>query len=153
MPSIVSRSANSSGDQSKSTYCLSQLSVTFILELPQKPQIVCVKQADIVDSIANHCDSFDPESEGPARPHLGIVADIFKHLWMDHSAPGDLEPFLAHFSRQRTAEINFEARFGVAEIMRTETNFCFWSHQLLEDKFHCSLQIADRHISIDVKSL
>src|SRR2546429_1675168 len=29
-PSIVSRSASSSGDQSKSTYCFSQLSVTFI---------------------------------------------------------------------------------------------------------------------------
>jgi hypothetical protein len=29
-PSIVNRSRNSSGDQSKSTYCLSQLSVTFM---------------------------------------------------------------------------------------------------------------------------
>src|SRR4029079_6890814 len=29
-PSMVSRSASCSGDQSKSTYCLSQLSVTFI---------------------------------------------------------------------------------------------------------------------------
>src|SRR5208282_6366134 len=34
-PSMVSRSVNSSGDQLKSTYCLSQLSVTFIVINPQ----------------------------------------------------------------------------------------------------------------------
>ena len=34
-PSIVSRSANSSGDQSKSTYCLSQLRVTFIASIQE----------------------------------------------------------------------------------------------------------------------
>src|SRR6266481_2423603 len=101
------------------------------LELPQEPQIVCVKQADIVDSITNHRDPLDPESERPARPNFRIVTNVFKYLRMDHAASGNLEPFLAHFPCQRAAEINFEARFGVAEVMRTKANFCFRSHQLL----------------------
>src|SRR5689334_21813862 len=99
MPSIVSRSTNSSGDQSKSTYCLSQLSVTFILELHQEPQIVFVKQPDVVDSISNHRNPLDPESERPARPNFRIVADILKYLRMHHAAARNLEPFLAHLPR------------------------------------------------------
>src|SRR5215475_8352080 len=106
MPSIVNRSANSSGDQSKSTYCLSQLSVTFILELPQEPQIILIKQPDVVDPVPNHRNALDPESKCPAGPNFRIVADILEYLWMHHTAARDLEPFLAHFPRQRAAEIN-----------------------------------------------
>src|ERR1039458_9853787 len=48
MPIIVNRSASSSGDLFNSTYCLSQLSVSFILELLQEPHVVLVEQADII---------------------------------------------------------------------------------------------------------
>src|SRR5215831_1641944 len=99
MPSIVRRSDNSSGDHSKSTYCLSQLRVTFMLELPQEPQIIFIKKPDVIDRITNHRDPFDAKSERPARPGFRIVADILKHLRMDHAAAGDLKPFFAHLSR------------------------------------------------------
>src|SRR5262245_9985806 len=148
IPSIVSRSASSSGGQSKSTYCLSQLSVTFILELPQKPQIIFVKQPDVVNAVPNHCDPLDAEPEGPTRPHLSIVSHVFEHLRVHHPAAGDFEPFLAHFARDRAAEINFEARFRVAEVMRTETDTRLRPHQFLEHELDRALEVAHSYVSV-----
>src|SRR5438128_494132 len=74
-------------------------------KLLQKPHIILVEQPDVADPIANHRDAFDAEAEGPAGPDFGIVADVFKHRGMHHAAAGDLEPFLAHLARERTAEI------------------------------------------------
>src|SRR5262249_21177381 len=99
IPSIVRRSANSSGVHGTSTYCLTQFRVTFILKLPQEPKVILIKQPDVVNAIANHRDALDPETESPARPDLRIVADILEHLRMDHAAPRQLKPFLSHLSR------------------------------------------------------
>src|SRR5439155_8018809 len=78
MPSIVSRSASSSGDQSKSTYCLSQLRVTFISKLPQEPHVVLIKQADVIDPVTNHRNALDSEAERPAGPDFRVITDVFK---------------------------------------------------------------------------
>src|SRR5687767_8952843 len=97
-PSIVSRSVNSSGDQSKSTYCLSQLSVTFIslddfeLELFQETRVVFVEEANVVNAVTNHGDAFDAEAERPASPDFRIVINILENLWMHHAAAGNFEP-------------------------------------------------------------
>jgi len=105
------------------------------LELPQKPQIIFVKQTDIVDPIPDHGNPFDPEPERPARPNLGIIPDVFEHLRVDHSAAGDLQPFLPHLASQRAAEIDLKTRLRVTEIMRSEANPGFRPHQFLEHKF------------------
>src|SRR6266436_1068331 len=152
MPIIVSRSANCSGAQSKSTYCLSQLRVTFMSEQPQKPHVILIKQPDVVDAVADHGDALDAEAEGPAGPDFRIVADVVEHLRVHHAAAGDFQPFLAHLAREGTAEINLEARLGVAEIMRAEANAGFRSHQFLEDKFHGALEVANGDVSIHIKS-
>src|SRR5437016_5321332 len=130
------------------------LTYTFpFLELLQKTEIVFVKEPNVIDAIPNHGDALDAEAKGPAGPDFRVVADVFKDLGMHHAAAGDFQPFLAHFARQRTAEINLEARFGVTEIMWTETNPGFGSHQFFEDEFHCPLQIAHRHVAIHIQSL
>src|SRR6266536_6469184 len=92
-------------------------------ELPQKPQVIFVKQPDIIDAIADHGNAFDAEAERPPGPDLGIVADVFKHLRMHHAAAGDLEPLLSHLARERAGKINFETRFSIAEIVRAEADF------------------------------
>src|SRR3989475_12923980 len=86
-------------------------------KLFQNPQIIFVEEPEVVDAIADHGDAFDAEAEGPAGPDFGIVADVLEHLRMHHAAAGDLQPFLAHPARERTGEIDLEARFGVAEVM------------------------------------
>src|SRR5947209_6494798 len=103
MPIIVSRSESSSGDQAKSTYCLSQLRVTFISELPQKPHIILIEQPNIINSIPHHGDAFDAEAERPPAPDFGIIADPLENFGMHHAATGNLQPFLPHLARQRIA--------------------------------------------------
>src|SRR5262245_37311975 len=84
-PSMVRRSASSSADQLNSTYCRSQLRVTFMgSELAQKPQVVLVEQADIGNTVADHGNALDAEAKGPAGPKLRIPADILEHLRVHH---------------------------------------------------------------------
>ena len=113
------------------------------LKLLQETHIVFVEQPDVVDPVADHGDAFDAETEGPAGPDFRIVADVLEHLRMHHAAAGDFEPFLAHLFDQGAGEIDFEARFGVGEIMRAETDFDVFAHQFLEDEFHGAFQVAD----------
>src|SRR5689334_17801559 len=91
-PSMVNRSASCSADQSKSTYCFSQLNVTFMscqeLELAQEPHVVLVKQPDVVDAVAKHGDALDTEAESPSGPDFRIVANILEDLRMHHAAAG-----------------------------------------------------------------
>src|SRR5206468_1629570 len=96
-------------------------------------------------------DAFDAETERPASPDFGVVTDVFEHLRMHHAAARDLQPFLAHLARQRTGEINLEARFGVAEVMRAEANPHVAAEQVLEDELHGAFEVADRDASIDIE--
>src|SRR6266550_1473011 len=166
MPSIVNRLANSSGDQSKSTYFLSQLRVSFTVKstqsmeseetgpskLPQKSHVVLIKQPDIVDAISNHGDALDAEAEGPTGPDLRVVPHILEHLGMDHAAAGDFQPFLPHLSGKRAAEVDFETRFGITEVMRTEADVRFRAHQFLKYKFNGALQISSRNLAINIQT-
>src|SRR2546427_6294367 len=120
-------------------------------KLFQKPQIILVEQPDVVDAIADHGDALDAEAEGPAGPHFRIVADVFEHLRMHHAATGNLQPFLAHLARERTGEINLEARLGVAEVVRAETNLHVAAQQFLEDKLDGALEVADGDASVHVE--
>src|SRR5205823_1232923 len=95
---------------------------------------------------------FDPKSKSPARPHLRIIAHIFEDLGMNHAATSDLEPFLPHLARERAAEIDLEARFGIAEVVWAETDFGFRPHQLLEYEFDRAFEIAHRDVAIHIKT-
>src|SRR5581483_2528074 len=115
-------------------------------KLPQEPQIVLVKQSNVINPVADHCDPLDPKAERPAGPNLRIITDVLEHLRMHHSAPGDLQPFLAHLTRQRAAEIDLENRLSVAEIMRPKTDAGLRPHQFFEHKFYCALYISNRYL-------
>src|SRR3989442_3677401 len=114
-----------------------------LLKLFQKPQIILVEQPDVVDAITDHGDALDAEAEGPAGPDFRIVTDVLEHLRMHHAAAGDLQPFLAHLPRERTGEIDLEARLGVAEVVRAETNLHVAAAKLPEHELDGALEIAD----------
>src|ERR1017187_6901012 len=123
------------------------------LKLFQKPHVVFVEEADVVDAIAEHGDAFDAEAECPASPDGGIIADVLEHLRMHHAAAGDLQPVLAHLFHERGGEINLVARLGVAEIMRSETDLYVAAHEFAEDKFDRALEVADGDALVHVKPL
>src|ERR1035438_2817995 len=123
------------------------------LELLQEPHVIFVEEADVSDAVADHRDALDAKAEGPAGPDFRVVADVLEYLGVHHAAAGDLEPFLAHLTRQGAAEVYLEAGLGVAEVVRAEADARFRTHQFLEDKLHCALEIAYRNIPIHVKAL
>src|SRR5687767_1802279 len=60
-------------------------------ELLEEPQVVLVEQADVVDAVADHGHAVDPEAEGEAGDHLGVVDDTaeprvhgLEHRGVDH---------------------------------------------------------------------
>ena len=121
----------------------SQNSYRAKLKLLQEPHIVFVKEADIVDAVTDHGDAFDAKAERPAGPDFGVVTDNFKDRRMHDATAGDLGPVLAHLFHQRAGEINFIARLGVAEIVRTKTNLHVLAQQFLENEFDRALEVAD----------
>ena len=70
---------------------------------------------------------------------------------MNHAAPGDFQPFLAHLPCQRTAEIDLKTRFRVAEIVRAETN-SFPAPSIPENEFDSAFQITHCDIFVYIKS-
>ena len=69
---------------------------------------------------------------------------------MHHPAAGDLQPALAHLTREGISEIDLETWLGVAEVMRPETNLRLRPHQLAKDKLHCALEISNVDAFVDV---
>src|SRR5260370_11012022 len=108
----------------------------FHLELPQKPHIILIKQPNVIYAISNHRNALDAEAERPSGPHLGVVANVLENLRVHHAAPGNFQPLLAHSASQCAAEINLEAWFSIAEIVRAKSNARLGSHQLLEYEFN-----------------
>src|SRR5580700_10311908 len=110
-------------------------------KLSQKPHVVLVKQADVIDAVTQHGEAFNTEAEGPAGPNFRVVADIAEDFGMHHAAPGNFQPRLAELFHKGVAEVNFEARFGVAEVMGPETQPGFAAEQFLENKFYGALEV------------
>src|SRR5687767_39585 len=121
-------------------------------KLIQEPDIILVKQTDIMDAIADHGDALDAETERPTAPHFGIVSDIFKNLRMHHSAAGNFQPVFAHLFHERAGEVDFEAGLGVAEIVRAEAEFDFVAEKFFENEFDRAFQVSNGDIFINVKS-
>lgn len=122
------------------------------LELVEEAGIVFVEEPDVVDGVADHGDTFDSEAEGPAGPGFGVVSDVFEDLGVDHTAAGDFEPFLAHFTGECAAEIDFEAGFRVAEVVGAEADPDVFAEEFPEHEFDGALEVADRDVFIDVEA-
>src|SRR5438045_7523161 len=92
-------------------------------ELPQEPQIVLGKQAEVRNVEQDHREPVHAEAERVTAPLVGIVSfiaarfvDLLENGRMNYARAGNFNPLLAAFERFRF-HINFEARFGEREIM------------------------------------
>src|SRR6185436_17965084 len=53
---------------------------------------------------------------------------------------------------ERTGEVDFETRFGIAEVVRTKPDLHVFAHQLPEHEFHRALEIGGGDAFVDVKT-
>src|SRR3954471_13556896 len=83
---------------SRSSLCLGGYSVASVRKLLEEPQVVFVKQPDVLDLIPQDRDPLDADAPGEAGVFLGVVADRFEHRGVDHAAAEDFNPaaLLAH---------------------------------------------------------
>ena len=61
-------------------------------ELFQKPLVIFEQDANVVYSVAKHCDSINAHAEGIARVFLRIYIDRFQYIRIDHAASKYLKP-------------------------------------------------------------
>src|SRR5271165_2498191 len=64
-------------------------------KLVQEPNVILIKQANIIDSVAPHAKSLDSQAEGKSGQFLGIVAHSAKNVGIDHPRPSHFNPSLA----------------------------------------------------------
>src|SRR5262245_34409114 len=108
--------------------CFRVFVVAFVLirKLFQKPQVVFVKEPNVLDPVPQDRHALDADPPRESRVALRIVAHCLEHGRMHHPRPADLEPsgLLAHGAALAVAlpaaDVDFSARFGVRKETRTE---------------------------------
>jgi len=84
---------------------------------------------------------------------MGIVTDRLKHRGIDHAQPPISIQLLVDLGKMLRAEIDLEARLGVAEIVRAETRFGAGTEQRRKNVVEQRLEIAHRDIAVNVETL
>src|SRR5688572_11993154 len=95
-PIAVSVAASSSRVASTLTCWRNQFSENFIgaasCELAQEAHVVVEKTAQVIDTVAQHREALDTETEGEAGVTLRIDADVAQDVRMDHAAAEHFQP-------------------------------------------------------------
>ena len=103
--------------------------MTSLGSLRKEAQVVLVKPADVRNSVLDHRDALNTETERVTGHLLWVPADMTEHTGIDHACAGDLNPtrLLAHLAARAlahmTAEVHLNARLGEREEVRTETHY------------------------------
>ncbi len=84
-------------------------------KLLQKPEVIVVEQADVLDAVLQQRDPVDTETERPAGIAFGVVADRLEDGGVHHAAPAQLQP-----GAVGTADVELGRRFGEREVGRTQ---------------------------------
>src|SRR5262245_54861338 len=123
---------------------------TLIGKLFQKPQIVLVKQSDVLHPVPQNRNALDADAPGKTRIPLGIVPDGLEDRRMHHAAAAQLDParFLAHRAAGAVAlpaaQIDLRARLRVRKKARTEPYANGWREHLAREREQRPLEIGQR---------
>ena len=121
-------------------------------KLLQEADVVLVKVADVIDAVEQHREPFETHAESITRPDFRIITDPGKNRGVNHAAATDFNPLLLNFWQMFRAQIDFEAGFGVAEIMRAETRLGIFAQKRFEDVIQQGLEVAHRDVFVDVQT-
>src|SRR5689334_10972133 len=92
-----------------------------VFELLQEPEVVFVKEADILDLVLENRNPFDADPPREAGVALGVVADRLENSRVHHAAAANLDPAcpLAHRASiplaPPAAQVDFGARLRVGK--------------------------------------
>src|SRR5690554_5751372 len=97
-PAIDRRATSSSRATCGLTKLRSHCSLNFMLfspshqltELRQKAQIIVEEQAQIINTITQHCQPLDPHAKRKTAIFFGIYSGHFQHIRMNHAAAHNL---------------------------------------------------------------
>src|SRR5262245_52208873 len=146
MPAAVRRRPIASGASSRRTYWPIQAWLNLIgaprggggrscERLSEEAEVVLVEQADVVDAVLEHGDALDPQPEGEAAHHAGVVADLLEDRRVHHPGAAQLDPAAPLAARAAGAraedagDVVLGARLDEREERRTQAE----PHLPLED--------------------
>ena len=98
------------------------------LKLTQEPKVVFKKQADVVDPVFEHGDSFDSHTQGISGVSAAVDTAQIEHIRVYHSATENLHPsrMLAEATTLAAADVAGNVHFGTGlgewEVAGTQTN-------------------------------
>ena len=124
------------------------------LELFEEAQVVFEEQADVVDAVFQHGDTFDAESKREPGPFFCIVINEFEYCRVDHACPKNFYPTClrtnpAPFSATNHAlNIDFRAGAGEGKEAGTEPDFCIFAKHFLEKNTHDAFEMTEGNIFI-----
>ena len=98
-------------------------------KLRQKPFVILIKAANVLNAVQKHCQAFDAEPERKALP-IVVNAAIFKNIRVHHAATEDFQPRIVKFSQIWNENIHLEAWFREREKARSQTYFEIFAEKL-----------------------
>ena len=120
-----------------------------LVELFQEAQIAFVEQAEIVDPIAQHGQTFKAGAESKTNECFWVETHVLQHRRMDLSGAGDFQP--AAFQRT-AAKRNIDLGLGLGErkIRRAKPHLQIigLEKRLHEIQIH-ALQISEADVGVD----
>ena len=109
-----------------------------ISKLRQKPFVILIKAASVLNAVQKHCQAFDAEPERKALP-IVVNAAIFKDIRVYHPATPNFEPGIMKLPEICNKNIDFEARFREREKARSQTYFEIFAEKLTHKVVQSSL--------------
>ena len=116
------------------------------LKLTQEPKVVFKKQADVVDPVFEHGDSFDSHTQGISGVSAAVDTAQIEHIRVYHSATENLYPsgmftdVTTLAATDVTCDIHLGARLCEREIRRPQADLRIGSkhlfHKKKQDLFH-----------------
>ena len=107
-------------------------------KLRQKPFVILIKAANILNPVQQHCQAIDAEPERKALP-IVVNAAIFKDIRVYHPATPNFEPGIMKLPEICNKNIDFEARFREREKARSQTYFEIFPEKLTHKVVQSSL--------------
>ena len=135
------------------TFCSS------LFELINEALVIFKEQAQIINTIFQHSDTFYTHTEGKASHLLGVITTHAQYIGMHNTSAQNFQParILANMATALTiadgaGNVNLYRRLSEWEIGRTQTNLNILAKHLLTEQLQSTFQVSKADVFINNKA-
>src|SRR5690554_4719414 len=124
-----------------------------LTELTQKAQVVVEEHAQVIDAVAQHRHSLNPQAKRKAAVFFGIDATVLEHLGVHHAATHDFKPFDTAVLFPAPLDIHLSGRLRKREVGRPETNLEIPLEKHPQELFNGAFEIGKADVTLHQQTL